>query len=85
MQEENSLVEQSGSTGVDITDAAIACNSLLEVEGGGEAGAKGTRFSAGFAQQIGIAQCFEVQPWQQQLDCLASTFAAALADLRKTL
>ena len=39
MQEENSLVERSGSIGVDTTDAAIACNSLLEVDGGGEAGA----------------------------------------------
>jgi hypothetical protein len=37
----SSSVEQGGSTGVDTTGAANACNSLWEV-GGGEAGAKGT-------------------------------------------
>ena len=85
MQEENPLVEQSGSIGVDTTGAASVCISLFELEGGREAGALGTRFSVGFAQQIGIEQCFEAHPWQQQLDCSTSTFVAALTDPRKTL
>lgn len=85
MEEKNSLVGRRGSNGVGTTSAAITCNSLLELEGGGDVGASGTRFSAGFAQQTGIEQCFEAHPWQQQLDCLASTFAAALVDARKTL
>lgn len=52
--EGSSSIESGGSVSQEETDAASACHSFWE-EVGREAGAKGSRFSAGFVQQIGVA------------------------------
>jgi hypothetical protein len=80
----NSSAEIKGSVSEEAADAASAYHSFW-VEVGREAGAKGARFSAGLAQQMGVEQCLESQPLQQQLDFLTATFAPVPAETVGTL
>ncbi len=72
---DGSSTARGGSVSKKTTDAANACHSFCEREGG--TGVNGARLSAGLAQQAGVEQVMESQPVRQQPDFAAGAFAFA--------
>ena len=82
--EGNSTTGIDGSAKQEETDAASACHSFWE-EVGREAGAKGSRFSAGFVQQTGVVHFPQPDLQQAQFGlCATEGGSPAPADTVKT-
>jgi hypothetical protein len=59
---EKSLQASNGTT---VETYHVSTGPSVREEDDAAAGATGARLPAGFAQQAGVEQCFESQPWQQ--------------------
>ena len=78
------MAASDSGAATEASDGANAANSFLGTEGG-EAGANGTRWSAGLAQHAGVEQCRESQPLRQHFDFAPTAMApTTLSGIEKT-